>query len=261
MDTFNYEKKIYGTKERIGSGLLSKGLLDLIPKEFKLLRGRVLDIGCGAGYFTGRLQRERSDLSIYGVDISETAIKAAKKDFPDNIYSVVDTYKLPFPDNYFNGIIMQCVLEHLDDPSKALREIKRVLKRGGTFFSVTPIEGDRFVFFQSFKLTNKYHGHLQRFSRNNLLNLFLENGYKIKKKYYWGYFLCQFIAGFYLFIFEVFKVSPEFSVKGYIDNDRQIIGRKALTAIRNIVNTCINIESFFIPKRFVGLYMHIIVTK
>jgi ubiquinone/menaquinone biosynthesis C-methylase UbiE len=49
-----------------------------------------------------------------------------------------DISRLPFPDNYFNLVTANMVVEHLSDPEVQFREIHRILKPGGTFLFHTP---------------------------------------------------------------------------------------------------------------------------
>lgn len=96
--------------------------LRAINTEKYITKGeRLLDIGCGDGYFLRRSKCTEN----YGVD----------KLFGDNI---VD--KLDFPDSYFDYVTMLAVIEHLEQPEKIIREIHRILKPGGKLIFTTPKE-------------------------------------------------------------------------------------------------------------------------
>ena len=82
---------------------------------------RLLDIGCGDGYFLRRAPfKER-----YGVD----------KRLGDDVEK-----GLPFDADYFDCVTMLAVIEHLTDPGRLLAEIYRVLKPGGRLVLTTPRE-------------------------------------------------------------------------------------------------------------------------
>ena len=89
----------------------------------------LLDAGCGEGFVVDFLAREHPDLKISGVDISEDAIEYAKKNFGDEArFRTGSVYKLPFSDKSFDAVLCSEVLEHLDDPNRAVAELKRVAR-------------------------------------------------------------------------------------------------------------------------------------
>jgi len=89
---------------------------------------KILDIGSGDGtkisYIVDEGQLVMTDLSAP----SNSRITRA------------DVHELQFKDNTFDIVTMFHVLEHLTDANKALAEIYRVMKKGGTMISVTPNE-------------------------------------------------------------------------------------------------------------------------
>ena len=55
----------------------------------------------------------------------------------DTKYPEVDMQNLPYDDNSFNFVISDQIIEHLEDPKKAIDESYRVLKNGGTAIHTT----------------------------------------------------------------------------------------------------------------------------
>ena len=111
----------------------------IFPKE-----SFVLEAGCGVGAQTKIIAAKNPDSNFISVDISEDslneALKLIKSLFIKNVeFKQADLYNLPFKDAIFDSAIVCLVLEHLHDPVKALNELKRVLKTGGTLIA---IEGD-----------------------------------------------------------------------------------------------------------------------
>lgn len=89
----------------------------------------LLDAGCGEGFVIDRLARRHPDLKITGVDISEEAIEYAKEHFGDKgRFRSGSVYKLPFSDKSFDAVLCSEVLEHVDDPNRAVAELKRVAR-------------------------------------------------------------------------------------------------------------------------------------
>jgi ubiquinone/menaquinone biosynthesis C-methylase UbiE len=255
----DYEKKVCGLKETSKWAIFRPLGWEFLPKDFlKKLDGKLLDVGCGAGYFTSLIKRSRPDLEIYGVDFSRKAIEMAKKDFPEIKFLVASAHKLPFPDSFFDAVVMRQMLEHLKDPARALAEVKRVLKSGALFYSATPLEGDKLVLSPSKRLSRKYQGHLQRFSRDSLLSLLKESSFQIKRYYFSGYLFAQLMNYVCLSLYQLLGLPREFSVQGYVAQGNSGWGKWWLDLLRKFVFSVANIESRVIPKKIPGQSMHVI---
>jgi len=97
-----------------------------------------LDIGCGGGVFTFELCHYPFS-EIYALDISEKMLSVVeherKRRGITNVKTIKsDVEKLPFEDNSFDFIISVGVMECLKEQKKALAEMYRVLKPGGTLY-------------------------------------------------------------------------------------------------------------------------------
>lgn len=95
----------------------------------------LLDVGCGPGNITTDLSRTVAPGRVVGIDaaaeIVSCARAAAAADDPDVEWKVADAYALPFVDETFDVVHAHQVLQHLDDPVAALREMGRVARSGG----------------------------------------------------------------------------------------------------------------------------------
>lgn len=105
---------------------------------------KVLEAGCGVGAQTVILAKNSPLASITSIDISKISLDEAKKLADRNKiknvkFEAADIFNLSFENNHFDHIFVCFVLEHLKEPVKALKNLKRVLKKGG---SITVIEGD-----------------------------------------------------------------------------------------------------------------------
>lgn len=103
-------------------------------------KSRVLDLGCGAGRHVYFMASENID--TYGIDISRDGIEYTKEILKYNGLNanlkVAGVDKIPFEDNYFDGIISYGVLYYccIDEIKDAAKEIFRVLKPNGKAFIV-----------------------------------------------------------------------------------------------------------------------------
>jgi len=96
---------------------------------------RMLDVGCGTGEETAELAKLVSpDGSAVGVDLSGTMLAQARQRFASKglpvDFRAGDANQLEFPDNFFDGCRAERVLQHLDDPARAVAEMARVIRPG-----------------------------------------------------------------------------------------------------------------------------------
>ena len=108
--------------------------LDLITRYAPIADGRVLDVGCGLGTYMCKL-RAFSD-EVYGVDIDPDKVAQAQREL-DHVY-LAPAETLPFPDAYFDVVLLHEVLEHVDDDRQAIREAYRVTRDGGRLVIFAP---------------------------------------------------------------------------------------------------------------------------
>jgi ubiquinone/menaquinone biosynthesis C-methylase UbiE len=99
---------------------------------------RVLDCGSGPGSITVDFASIVAPGEVVGIDIAESQVEAgrelAEARRVDNVrFERASVYELPFPDRSFDAAFANHVIEHLSDPVRALKEVRRVLKPGGVF--------------------------------------------------------------------------------------------------------------------------------
>ena len=101
----------------------------------------VLEIGCGTGsLWLGRENIVSRCRRLILSDLSEGMLETAKKNLGerDNIeYRKADIQALPFENDAFDVVIANSMLYHVPDIDKGLREVRRVLKKGGVFYCAT----------------------------------------------------------------------------------------------------------------------------
>lgn len=89
----------------------------------------VLDVGCGEGFTLEKLREKGIGKKLEGVEFLEKAIEIGKKIHPKIPITKGTIYRLPYKDNMFDVVLCTEVLEHLEDPKKALSELERVCKK------------------------------------------------------------------------------------------------------------------------------------
>lgn len=112
-------------------------LLNVKPGE------HILEVGCGAGDDARALaQLVGREGRVVGMDLSQTMIAEAQKKSVGLGSSLEfrqgDAHQLPFPDHTFDACRVDRVLQHLEDPQRAIVEMARVLKVGGRIAAAEP---------------------------------------------------------------------------------------------------------------------------
>ena len=121
--------------------------------------GKTLDIGAGDGLITHLINAK-------GIDNNDIAVKLAKGKGVDVSYG--NAYQLEFKDNSFDNVFMGDVIEHLEFPDTAMIEIKRILKKDGYVYIVTPPAKEN-------GLHDKYH--YREYKSNELIECMEKNGF------------------------------------------------------------------------------------
>ncbi len=107
--------------------ITSKNIQFFISSLKKNNQKNVLIIGSGSvGHASSDLYK--FNLNVVGIDIYNS----------DTVDILADAHFMPFPDESFDGIVIQAVLEHVVNPSKVVSEIHRVLKTDGLVYSEIP---------------------------------------------------------------------------------------------------------------------------
>ncbi len=102
---------------------------------------KVLDAGCGRGFYVKIFTYLPFIKEIRGIDISEAYLSKARAITQSDkrvTLTKASMYKLPFEDNYFDCVVCSEVLEHLEKDSDAVGELYRVLKPKGMLLVTVP---------------------------------------------------------------------------------------------------------------------------
>ena len=106
---------------------------------------RVLDVATGVGAMAGQLLSRYPGISLTGVDLSASQLATARKNHPGAMYARANGSALPFHDDTFDRVHASWFLEHVAPQTAVdvLREVRRVLKRGG-YCHFTEVENSTF---------------------------------------------------------------------------------------------------------------------
>lgn len=177
-------------------------MLTMRFEHLKLQPGmRVLDVGCGGGRHT-RQTRLIPGITAIGLDLGQQEVADTAKmlreldEIPVQYGGTVpgagpwcslrgSVYELPFADETFDCVIISEVLEHLGEDERALREISRVLKRGGVLAASVPRRGPELV---CWALSRAYRtwpgGHIRVYRGGELREKLERAGYRIFARHF-----------------------------------------------------------------------------
>jgi phosphatidylethanolamine/phosphatidyl-N-methylethanolamine N-methyltransferase len=116
-------------KPKFGGLAINKTHKDMERKYSNKHFSSVLEIGVGHGEHFGFVKHSFD--SYHMCDIRESINQNLLRDSRVS-FTQADVEFLPFSDNYYDRVIVTCLLHHLNNPEKAMQEILRVLKPGGT---------------------------------------------------------------------------------------------------------------------------------
>jgi len=271
MPQFDYEKSIWGR------GMASLYASD--PTAFRLWRSlewlkdlptdsKVLEVGAGAGQFIRAFKKKHAEWECFGSDISASALEEARKVNDGVKYDLTSGGVLPYEDNYFSAVLIFDVLEHVDNPQILLKEILRILKPGGKFYCFVPCEGDKlsmWYWLKGFKswadLTQKYAGHINRWSRQAWLDLFTQTGFKIRAKNYSEHFFGQLLG---LAAFRIMNRAALKKGSVQINNESFFSelssGHGWFWFLKNLINVLVYFESIF-GRQIPSPNMHVLLEK
>ncbi len=144
---------------------------------------KILEVGCGMGnLWQDHLSSLPQDLQITLTDLSEGMVAQAQQNLgsdPRFHFRPVDVQSLPFGDGFFDRVVANHMLYHVPDIQLGLREIRRVLQKGGKLCASTVGEAHMIEMYQ---LIWRYLPDFENFNQKACLHFGLENGEAIIKQ-------------------------------------------------------------------------------
>jgi SAM-dependent methyltransferase len=164
---------------------------------------RVLDYGCGSGFFSRLLAELFPSIQIVGIDVSANAIAIAKERDANAAYFVIGDTRLEPLRHSFDLVFSHHVLEHVFDLSAVASDIASFVAPQGRTLHILPCANAGSFEYEICSLYpdgidpsrgNRFFcedpGHLRRLSSDDLTQLFVGVGFEAEKRYfmnqYWG---------------------------------------------------------------------------
>ena len=157
----------------------------------KIKKGKILDVGCGTGIFL-KIAKDKG-WKTTGVEISKYAAQTATEKFHLKVLCK-ELEEAKFKSNYFDVISGWDLIEHVENPTRLIKEIKRILKPKG-YIALQTTMTDSLLFMiadYSYRFTfGKFSilaeiaypvHHSNHFSRKTLKDLLQRNGFEIVVK-------------------------------------------------------------------------------
>lgn len=118
-------------EERLGKN--AREILEALARHVD--KGRLLDIGAGPGYYVKAAAGRGWD--AHGVEVSRYAAKHAREALGLDVFCGT-LEEAQYPDGWFDAAMMVHVVEHLPDPVGTMKELNRVMRKGGALHLSTP---------------------------------------------------------------------------------------------------------------------------
>lgn len=240
---FDYEGKIWGAPQvRLDPTYIQALKLRYCLEDLEGLRGRVLDIGCGAGNMPKAIRHYRPDLKVWGTDLSQYALKKARAAPEGACFVAAAGERLPFPDGFFDGVTMFDVLEHIPDPVDALREIRRVLRPGGLFHLFLPLERQPFtvyapLFRLGWRAKRTHCGHIQFYSDSICKDQLRTAGFEVRNRRWSIHPLYALVDVAYFTLLSMRGKPVSSSVEGFVHahDGRPSVAQRLVGALKDLV--------------------------
>lgn len=229
QDLYNLENKHWW---HISKRKIVKELIRIHTKTNDI---KILDIGCGTGK---NLDQFKEFGHTYGLDNSKNALRFCKKRGLTNII-LGDAEKTPFGNNFFDIITILDVLEHTDD-DKSIKEIHRILKKGGILIGTVPAFD---------RLWSRWDEILHHKRRYNIIRL-----KTLLNKYEFDIIKISYMYTFLVLPVFLIRLVKSFFSKKYYSSDFKL----SLPFLNFILKNLMNIEYLIIKDAYLPFGLSII---
>lgn len=153
----------------------------LFMKKCELGDGRILDVGCGAGFLLRALDANKWER--FGVEIGKAASEQAARALGHDHVFTGALSEAGFADSSFDVVTFWSALEHANEPQASLVEAKRILKPDGTLIVQVPNAASyQARWFKGSWFALDAPRHRYHFSPQSLDRLLSETGFKVYRR-------------------------------------------------------------------------------
>lgn len=126
--------------ENVGDMSLKRRARRIIEELNPAPSEKIIDLGCGTGYYLFLLSNLPVKLNLTGFDNDQKAMQEAEEFLSSKNIKFVsgDLHEMPFEDQSFDKAVMSEVLEHVENDENVLQEVYRILKPGGVLVISVP---------------------------------------------------------------------------------------------------------------------------
>jgi ubiquinone/menaquinone biosynthesis C-methylase UbiE len=180
-----------------------------------------LDIGSDNGVIS-YLFRQRGG-HWASADLNPQTVEAIRAVVGDEVYQI-EGQSLPFPDNYFDCIVVIDFLEHIRDDRRFIEEAARVLKPGGVIIVNVPHVKKSILRALRFALgyTDEKHGHLRPGYTVDSLTAVLAGCFRVEKHHTYSKFFSEFTDTMINWGVSVLKGNQAHSEKGIVVTEQDL---------------------------------------
>lgn len=165
MGSKDYFDRVADQWDEMRTGFFSEKVRESAYEAAGIQSGKqAADIGAGTGFVTEGLVRR--GLGVIAVDQSEAMLEELKKKYPTLDCRHGDAEDLPLADDAVDYVFANMYLHHVERPSEAIKEMTRILKKGGRLV-ITDLDEHDFEF-----LKYEHHDRWMGFKREDVANWF-----------------------------------------------------------------------------------------